>query len=373
MGRALAQAVAVRANAARWLFQERLPEWDFGIVVVSEPHSALEGLWHGIDESHPLHRVASADAARQGLVSVYRAVDCLIGELTEAFPDTAIVVFSMGGMGPNRSDVASMVLLPELLYRHAFGRPRLRQPEAWSAVSDIGPQLNEHEGWGEAVNVNLLPTAPYQTARRVAARLIPELVKNALRPCAEQSTCTENDLFRPSIDWMPAARYQPDWHRMGAFALPSFYDGRIRINLAGRERDGMVCASQYEHACDEIEAILRQCRNAATGEDVIADIERVKGRKPLTLGSTESDLVVVWKGMACAFDHPKLGRLGPIPFRRPGGHTGEYGMAYIYNGGISAGDRGVRSSFDVVPTLIDLLGEPVPRELSGTSLLAAPQ
>ena len=31
----------------------------------------------------------------------------------------------MGGMGPNYSDVPSMVLLPELLYRHAFGQPLL--------------------------------------------------------------------------------------------------------------------------------------------------------------------------------------------------------------------------------------------------------
>ncbi|MGH7830438.1 MAG: alkaline phosphatase family protein, partial [Candidatus Binatia bacterium] len=179
--------------------------------------------------------------------------------------------------------------------------------------------------------------------------------------------------LRHSIDWMPASRYQDHWHSMSAFALPSFYDGRIRINLAGRERMGAVPVSRYDTVCDEIEAVLRECRDPATGEGVVDCIERAKDRDPLTLGPTESDLVVVWKGTACALDHPILGRVGPVPFRRPGGHTGRFGMAYLYNAGIEAGDRGIRSSFDVVPALIELLGESVPPGLSGTSLKSAGQ
>jgi arylsulfatase A-like enzyme len=46
-------------------------------------------------------------------------------------------------------------------------------------------------------------------------------------------------------------------------------------------------------------------------------------------------------------------------------------MAYIRVPEIEAGDRGVRSSFDVVPTLIELLGESPLAGLSGESLLPA--
>jgi hypothetical protein len=371
MGEALAQAVALRTRAAHWLLSDRLPDWDLGLVVVSEPHSAIEGLWHGVDETHPLHGLPSAGPARDGLVAVYRAVDRLVDELTGAFTDTAVVVFSMGGMGPNRSDVTSMVLLPELMYRHAFGQPFLRQPDVWTAVSDIGPQLGDQEGWAEAVNANLSPRLPLQSARRVAARLLPEFVKCALRESVGRYRCAEKQPARHLISWMPATRYRHYWRWMPAFALPSFYDGRIRINLSGRERTGAVRVSQYETVCDEIEALLYECHDPATGKGAVDYIERTKDRDPLTLGPTESDLVVVWKGMACALDHPKLGRVGPIPFRRPGGHTGHFGMAYLYNAGIEAGDRGVRSSFDVVPTVVDLLGEPVPPGLSGACLLKA--
>jgi hypothetical protein len=354
MGRQLSRAVDIRAQAARWLLAE-LPDWDLALVVVSEPHSAIEGLWHGIDATHRLHTLPSAEPARNGLLSVYRAVDRLVGDLASTFPDAALVVFSMGGMGPNRSDVPSMVLLPELMYRHAFGQPFLRQPAGWSQVSGAGPRIGEDDNWANVVNANL-PVARPNIARRLAARL-------------RKRRSAEEGAFRAPIRWMPAAHYQPHWRSMRAFALPSFYDGRIRVNLAGRERKGKVPVSQYDKIRAEIETLARECRDAATGEGVVDYIERPDCRDPLTLGPTDSDLVVVWKGSACAFDHPRLGRIGPVPFRRPGGHTGRSGMAYIRTPEIEAGDRGVRSSFDVVPTLVELLGESLPTGLSGKSLL----
>jgi len=355
MGEQLAHATEIRARAARWLLAERLPDWDLALVVASEPHSAIEGLWHGIDANHPLHGLPSAEPARDGLLSVYRAVDRLVGDLAAAFSDAAVVVFSMGGMGPNRSDLMSMVFLPELMYRHAFARPCLRQPADWNEISGPGPRLAERDNWANAVNANLPMSRP-SVARRLVARL-----RNDRR--------SNSGPFRSPIRWMPAAQYQPHWRSMRAFALPSFYDGRIRINLVGRERKGMVLVSEYETVCREIETLLRECTDPATGEGVVDYIERPQSHDPTALGPTDSDLVVVWKGLACTLDHPRLGRIGPVPFRRPGGHTGRFGLAYIRSPEIEAGDRGVRSSFDLVPTLIELLGESLPAGLSGKSLL----
>jgi predicted AlkP superfamily phosphohydrolase/phosphomutase len=168
---------------------------------------------------------------------------------------------------------------------------------------------------------------------------------------------------------MPTLLYQPHWRGMPAFALPSFYDGRVRINLAGREAHGFVARGEYDSVCDAVEALVRACRDTRTGEPVVAHVERPRGRDPLALGPSEADLVVVWSGAAVGFDHPEHGRIGPLPYRRTGGHTGPHGMAYVAGEGITPGDRGVRSSFDVAPTIVELLGEATPRDLSGTSLL----
>ena len=376
MGQRLAHACDVRARATRWLLAERLPDWDLALVAVSEPHSAIEGLWHGIDPSHPLHGVSSSGVAREGLVSVYRATDRLIGGLAEAFPDVTLVVFSMGGMGPNTSDVPSMLLLPELAYRHAFGEALFRQPEAWAVGPATGPILDETEDWYRALLGNLPPPRPRVApppvdwrlparARRFASRVL-----GRLGPPRRPAAAGPRSRARQTIDWMPAARYQPYWSRMPFFALPSFYDGRIRINLKGRERHGLVPASRYRATCDEIEALLRACRDPITGEGVVDRVERPGERDPMALGRSESDLVVVWKSVLSAIDHPRLGRMGPIPLRRPGGHTGQYGMAYLRGDGIAVGDHGVRSSYDVVPTICTLATGTVPGGLSGRNLLA---
>lgn len=358
MGEALTRAVNLRARAALWLLGERLPDWDFGLVVVAEPHSATEGLWHGIDPSHPLHRMPSAGAAREGVLGVYRGVDRLVAELADAFPDAALVVFSMGGMGPNYSDTASMALLAELMYRRAFGRPLLRQPDGWTDTL-ASPPLGEQEEWSAAVRAHL-PAAESSPLLSRIGRAARRLVGEAGAP--------DSRLRRP-VNWIPAMSYRPHWRSMDAFALPSYYDGRIRINLKGREADGRVNASEYEALCDELEATLRECRDPATGREVVGHVERSRGRDPLTVGPTEPDMAVVWQGTFCALEHPQLGRVGPVPYRRTGGHTGRFGMAYLSNVEAEPGERGVRSAFDVAPTICELLGEPPPDGMSGESLL----
>jgi predicted AlkP superfamily phosphohydrolase/phosphomutase len=156
---------------------------------------------------------------------------------------------------------------------------------------------------------------------------------------------------------------------MPAFALPSFYDGRIRLNLRGRERDGMIEPSRYHEVCEEIASLLRECRNPRTGEPAVEVIERADTREPLALAGSEADLIVVWRGVVTAIEHPRLGLVGPVPLRRTGGHTGRYGVAYVVAPGLDPGDRGVRSAFDVVPTIVELLGDRPPAYMSGESLL----
>jgi predicted AlkP superfamily phosphohydrolase/phosphomutase len=372
MGDVLVHATEVRARAARWLLEERCRDWDLAFVVAGELHSATEAFWHGIDPTHPLHSFPSAMPAADRLRAVYRETDALANDLVSAFPDATVVAFAMNGMGPNRSDVASMVLLSELLYRHAFRRPLLRVPHGWANAPQGMPILDGHTDWSQAVKsmISQFPE-PLDLARRVAARVLPESVKRMLRPKGDVLSCAPDGALRLPLDWMPTGLYQPHWHAMRFFALPSFYDGRIRLNLAGREREGMIPAADYERVCDEVESLVRACRDLRSGEPVVAHVERFGGRDPLALGPSESDLVVVWRGAALGFEHAELGRMGPLPYRRTGGHTGPYGMAYLAGDGIGPGDYGVRSSFDVVPTIVELLGEQLPPGLSGRSLLGS--
>lgn len=377
MGEALTRALDVRSRAARWLATERLPDWDLFIAVASEAHGAVEGQWHGVDPSHPLHGHPSAAAAARAMLDVHRALDRLVGELMSTAGNAALVAFAMGGMGPNHSDVPSMVLLPELLYRYAFSRPLLTLPSEWTAAPSSVPGLDAEESWSAASTTWLpmpaeKPDPPSSGALLSLARRLPAPVKGVLKGVRAAVVDWRSDwapTARRDLLWQPAQHYRDHWPRMPAFALPSFYDGRIRVNLQGRERHGVVEPSQYEETCRGLETLLRECRNPRTGEPVVDFIERAWTRNPLALAGSEADLLVVWRGVAAALEHPRLGLIGPVPLRRTGGHTGPHGMAYVVAPGLEPGDRGVRSAFDVVPTMVRLLGEQPPPHLSGMSLL----
>ena len=373
MGDQLSKAVRLRSRVARWLYHERLADWELALLTVSEAHSALEGLWHGIDPSHPLHSCPSAVAAAAGIRSVYAAIDELIAELRAAFPDAATVIFSMHGMGPNRSDAGSMLLLPELLYRRAFGSTYFDRSTATSAALNGQVAMSESESWDSWIAAGLPaepPPPPEPLWRRLPRRVMPTMAKRMKRILA-RLTVGSGPTLPLALDWMPAARYQRYWHRMPAFALPSFYDGRVRINLRGREASGIVDRAQYQKFRDDLVATLMLCRDPITGEGVVHEIEYPETSDPIQMGPTESDLVILWRGAPMGLVHPQHGRIGPIPYRRTGGHTGGPGFAFVHAAHIRPGDYGTRSAYDVVPTLFELLGLGAHDGLSGTSLTSA--
>ena len=153
------------------------------------------------------------------------------------------------------------------------------------------------------------------------APLFPKRVKKHLKQALRIRDDSAEKGRKRSLHRMPATRYQSLWHKMRAFALPSFYDGRIRVNLVGRERDGVVPFEQYKNCCEDIESIVKDCRHPVTGDNVVDFIDFNCESDPLSLDPSQADMTVVWKGAALSFEHPTLGKIGPAPYRRIGGHA----------------------------------------------------
>lgn len=364
MGSKLVSAIETRTRIAKWLLQERFPDWDLGLIFSGELHSANEGLWHGIDAAHPLHHIPSAKAAGIGLLNIYRAADRLVGELVKSFPDATVLVFSMGGMGINNSDVPSMVLLPELLYRKAFRNPLIRLDTKWTGTNNGVVYLNSDETWSSEIK-KLFP----EKTGKGKQKNLQQITTNLARKFNKKfSHAMDPGLYRRNLDWMPATYYADSWKQMKAFAIPAYYDGQIRVNLVGRERHGKVTLQDYSDFLDDIEATILACRDQ-NGKCVVKEFERQPVNNALQMHPSDADLKVVWQGTPLEFNHPELGKIGPIPYRRTGGHTGPYGILHIINSGIPAAKYGIRSAYDVAPTIIDLLGEHRPEKLCGNSLL----
>ena len=384
----LVAGAARRAEVFSYLHW-RFPDWDLAMTVMSEAHSAGEFLWHGIDPDHPLATFPTASEARARLLEVYRAIDTAVGRIAAAMPpDVTLVVCSLHGMQRNEYDLPSMVMLPELLHRLTFGRGLLRDasPDGLRNGQRYVP-LGPGQRWNAYIRQRFADgprarlaragrlTFPMTAARVRALRRRLRRRRGAGGDDHEVRVPPETDLPPERIeeplerlDWQIPVWYRPHWPRMRAFALPVFYDARVRINLRGRERDGIVEREDYAAACAEVVEAVRAVRNARTGAPVVDEITMLRAEDPMDPDGPDADIVVTWAGGADAFVHPDAGVIGPFPFRRTGGHTAN-GFAYVSGPGIQAGDLGERSALDLTPTLAGLLGGPPQDGFDGRPIL----
>jgi len=167
--------------------------------------------------------------------------------------------------------------------------------------------------------------------------------------------------------WHPAAFYRDAWARLPAFVIPGYSDAQVRINLAGREREGLVARDDYERECDDVEAFLRACRDGATGAPVVRDVHRVRGDDPESPEGPPADLIVQLED-ADALEHPEVGAVGPMVAMRTGGHS-MAGFADVAGPGITPGGRGTVRAYDISATIAALLGARPVVSLDGRSFL----
>ena len=364
-------ALDQRTEISRWLFCERFPDWDLALVVVSELHSVIEPMWHGLGPS--IRCMTTRAPRRRGLaLNAYtnRWIDWW-ERWSNRFPMRPSLPFPCMAWDPTSPTSRQCCFCPSFfLYRLQFGHALYEPRPEWRGSQGL-PLLDDNESWEYAVKCCLKAPQPTVSGNmRALLNRLPAWISSRLLPQAEprQRGDARLDL---SLDWMPVTHYQPHWPRMRAFALPAFYDGRIRINLVGRESHGRVQLKDYDDVCREIEDLLKACRDPRTGATAVASIDRSSPRDPQAVNGTSADIAVVWRGTPLALTHKDLGLIGPAPFRRTGGHTGGHGVCYLKCHGSVPCDQGIRSSFDVAPTILHLLGQPMPANISGHSLFAS--
>jgi predicted AlkP superfamily phosphohydrolase/phosphomutase len=161
---------------------------------------------------------------------------------------------------------------------------------------------------------------------------------------------------------------------MKAFALPTFANGHIRINLEGREGNGIVSASEYEDICHELTQILYRLQDARTGKPLVKQV--VRTRNSATDNDPkhpDSDLIVLWhEQITDVVDSPDVGRIGPVTHFRAGTHWNR-GFFIAKGPGITpASNLPDGESVDIAPTILELMGATSPDYFDGKSLFRTP-
>ncbi|MGF1607764.1 MAG: alkaline phosphatase family protein [Kiloniellales bacterium] len=367
--RRLLEGIALRGRVCADLL--RRERWDLFLTAFGETHGAGHYFWHFNRPEHPWSRAFAGMMEDEApLLAIYAAVDRAVGEILQAAPaDARIVIFSQEGMETSNLDNANMAMLPELLYRHSFpGRVGLAADGGPAGSPPPAPKLRPlNLGWVRSVWASKADPNPLR--RLLRKSLLMELGDRVERLLGEASGPQYPYRFRPYFS--PAMWYSRDWPRMRAFALPAVGDdGHVRINLQGRERDGLVPQADYDALCDEVRGCLLALEDPRTGRRPVHEVVRTReGAAVLDEGGLQGDLVVLWDNAAVydVVDHPGLGRIGPFAPRRSGGHH-RNGFFIAQGPGLPAGAELEGTKLvDLAPMILQLTGEPAPNRMDGRS------
>merc|ERR1711916_253537 len=158
--------------------------------------------------------------------------------------------FSVHGTRSNSGDLGANVFLPEMMYRWNYPGSYALGPGEPNDLPLPKPRMaTQTARWNEVWNLRYEPNKlKYLLRQRVPAKYFHKLRLERLSGPANQSPL----LYKPDLFWLPAYWYSNMWSKMRAFALPAYSDGYIRINLKGRDANGIVDPKDYERTCDEI-------------------------------------------------------------------------------------------------------------------------
>jgi predicted AlkP superfamily phosphohydrolase/phosphomutase len=288
--RRLLRAPGRVADAAELHLREG--EFDLVWLTFCAAHVAGHQFW---DQStlDPTGLDDTSAAVLQGtLDEVYAGIDHAIGRIVAALPAaTDLMVISPVGMDVNTSRAD---MLPEML-EAILGGPR--------TTTGDEPTATQPTGFIWKLRAKL-PT----DVRAKVARALPERV--ALNLTAH--------LELRGVDWTTTR----------AFAHPAENQGYVRLNLRGRERDGIVAPEDADALLEEITRGLLTFQDL-DGEPAVASIGRVSESEFATGSRAEllPDLVVRWTNRpASSFTGLRSAEFGTVHRHgvgsgRPGNHT----------------------------------------------------
>src|SRR5882724_1401877 len=293
----LERSIALKGTLTKQLLART--DLDHVFVVFAEAHKAGHFLWSYMDPTHPDH-VPAEPYLRDALPDIYEAIDRQLGQLASSLrPDDNLVIFSDHGMQANyRGDHFVVPLLQRL---------GLCAPDQVPVLENLSsaPQPN---GAGQT-------NSPPATSRGLGGR-VKELIKR-LAPRFASAFLRHKFGVASRIDWK----------RTKVFQLPTDRNSYLRVNVRGREPDGVVARGQeYADLLRFIEAELRALVNVETGRPAVEEVFKLHELFPGPLVDELPDLVVLWSAEAPlnSIQSPRLGRLDiPIKEDRSGNHRAE--------------------------------------------------
>jgi predicted AlkP superfamily phosphohydrolase/phosphomutase len=328
--------VEARTRAAEYLMERY--EWDFFMVHYIATDWVQHFLWHCMDPTHPRFDRAEAELYGDAILEVYQQIDAALDTLMSRLDrDTVLLVMSDHGFGPFHKYVYlnNWLLESKLLTLKKGPITRLKYL---------------------LFRLGLTPSSLY----RALARMM--LVKVAFKASKKQRYDLLSTLFLSGKDI--------DWSRTKAYSSGNV--GQVFINVKGREPSGVVePGSEYREVRAQVISKLSELRDPETGDLVM---EHIYKREEVYSGPyveqlpdillLPRNLEYIATGLAEFVSNAVI----EPSFAYSGTHRMN-GTFILRGDGVKEGLVGEDAAIvDMAPTILHLLGLPVPRDMDGAVL-----
>jgi predicted AlkP superfamily phosphohydrolase/phosphomutase len=330
--------------ALLWRTIEREP-LDFYMWVEMETDAIQHCSWHLLsDPDQPNH---------DAILQVYKRIDQHLARLVDELPDdVTLIVMSDHGAGP----IEKTVYLDRWLAQRGW--------------------LHYKQGTGFTLADRARQAARVGVKQTfyLAQRFLPVGVKGYLKRFTGAHAALETFIEKADFDWPQTTAYST-----GNF-------GNINLNIKGREPEGVVEPEDVDRVIDEITTALYELRDPETGEQMVVNVMRREEIYTGDMIDRAPDLLIRWKDDKYVatpdYDHnpqgplfgvkEKFGRHGAAyALDKTGTHIIE-GICMLYGHGVRQATRLHDANLlDLAPTILHLLGVPIPRSMDGRVLTEA--
>jgi len=325
--RELAEVARNRKDAALYLMKAR-PS-DFLMVHFQDVDAIQHVLWSHVDPRHPRH-ADIPKSERDTVLEFYRTIDGFVGEIIDAAGDATVFVVSDHGFGR----LSRRFFINEWLRRQGMLETKL----AASRMRMHGAMIRALK----ALDVFKLHRRLKRSKHKI-------------------------DRFLRKLD----QEFLINYSRSKAYAMLGLDCARIYVNLAGREKEGIVREGrEYDGVCDFIAEGLLKERDPDTGASLVSAVYRGKELYHGPCADEAPDILAMpGEGYVFAANFAGTALVEDMPAMYSGSHRID-GVFAARGGDVRQGvEFDPADIVDVAPTVLYLMGHEVPADMDGRVML----
>jgi predicted AlkP superfamily phosphohydrolase/phosphomutase len=317
---------------------------DVFMIVYTATDWVQHYFWKYIEPRHPEYVAAEAALYRDTIKRFYCVMDDIIGQFKDLVGEQAnTIVVSDHGMGPNTQGSFHVV---EWLMEANF---LVMQPE--EAVASVASSTSKAQEKAQELK---------QSVQQVVKSFLPSSVKSTLKSMIGEKSApiASKDRFYSRVIWEQTRAYSEPGRNV------------ININLKGRNKFGIVEPQDYEKTCDEVIAKIKEWKDEDTGLPVVKDVKKRSEMYKGPYVEFASDMYVHWNSDVI------LQKSTPEAIRKKkfwwnGTHRPQ-GIILCDGPKIETNVKLEGACvYDVVPTVLNLVGTNIPSDLDGQPLVNA--